>query len=71
MKDGLKANYSTFVLLIIFTLGVVAGLILALTLPKDIQWIGWTILAVCGAVDVLTYVIFTKKREKKLAKLNK
>ena len=71
MKNGLKANYRTFALLILFTIGVVAGVILGFTLPKDIQWIGWVVLAVCAAADVITYVVFTKKREKKLAQLNK
>jgi tetratricopeptide (TPR) repeat protein len=71
MKNGLKANYRTFALLILFTIGVVAGLILGFTLSKEIQWIGWVILAVFAAADVITYVVFTKKREKKLAQLNK
>lgn len=70
MEGGLKANYLTFVLLIILTIGVVIGLILALTLP-DIQWLGWTILGVCGVADVGVYIYFTKKREKKLSTLNK
>ena len=54
----------------ILTIGVVVGLILALTLP-DIQWLGWTILGVCGVADVGVYIYFTKKREKKLSTLNK
>ena len=70
MQGGLKANYLTFALLIICTIGVIVGLILALTLPH-IQWLGWTILGVSAAADVATYIVFTKKRAKKLAQLNK
>ena len=70
MEGGLKANYLTFVLLILLTIGVIVGLVLALVLP-DIQWVGWTILGVCAAADVGVYIFFTKKRAKKLATLNK
>lgn len=70
MEGGLKANYITFALLIILTLGVIVGLILAFVLKTN-QWIGWTILGVCAAADLAVYLVFTKKRAKKLASLNK
>ena len=71
MQNGIKQNYVTFIMLIVCTLGVVAGLILGFTLDKTINWIGWAVLAVSAVADVLIFVIFSKKRTKKLATLNK
>lgn len=70
MKGGYKSSYLVFGILILFVLMVVAGVIVIFTAPT-IQWLAWTLIGIGAAGSVITYILFTKKRNKEIAALNK